>query len=102
MGCSSMPPTTGPTGCSQYFREVTTPRLPPPPRNAQKRSAFCSALAVQNVPSAVITSAEIRLSQARPCLRTSQPTPPPRVSPAIPVVDTSCLLYTSDAADEED
>ena len=35
------------------------------------------------------TSAEMRLSQARPYLPLSQPRPPPRVSPAIPVTETT-------------
>ena len=47
-----------------------------PRRRPQKRSAFCSSLAVRNCPSAVTTSAERRLSQARPCLRRSHPRPP--------------------------
>ena len=38
-------------------------------------------------PSAVTTSAEIRLSMVRPNLRLSQPKPPPSVSPATPVVE---------------
>ena len=39
------------------------------------------------VPSAVTTSAEMRLSIVSPCLRLSQPNPPPSVSPAMPVVE---------------
>jgi hypothetical protein len=39
-------------------------------------------------PSAVTTSADTRLSQVRPYLRSSQPIPPPRVKPAMPVLDT--------------
>ncbi len=39
-------------------------------------------------PSAVTTSAESRLSQVRPCVRRSQPRPPPSVRPAMPVVET--------------
>ena len=39
-------------------------------------------------PSAVTSSAASRLSQARPCLRSSQPEPPPSVRPATPVVET--------------
>ena len=38
-------PTTVPTSCSRKMNEVTTPKLPPPPRIAQKRSGFSSALA---------------------------------------------------------
>jgi len=66
---------------------VTTPKLPPPPRSPQKSSGFSSPLALTIRPSAVTTSAAIRLSQARPYERESQPTPPPRVRPAIPVVE---------------
>ena len=44
-------------------------KLPPPPRSAQKRSGFSSALARTSLPSAVTISAEIRLSMAMPCLR---------------------------------
>ena len=36
---------TVPTSCSRNRNEVTTPKLPPPPRIAQKRSGFSSALA---------------------------------------------------------
>ena len=32
------PPGTGPTSCSRYSKEVTTPKLAPPPRTAQNRS----------------------------------------------------------------
>ena len=39
------PPTTVPTSCSRNRNEVTTPKLPPPPRIAQNRSGFSSALA---------------------------------------------------------
>ena len=37
------------------------------------------------LPSAVTSFAATRLSQVSPYLRTSQPTPPPRVRPAMPV-----------------
>src|SRR5215204_6363950 len=74
---------------------VTTPKVPLPPRIPQKRSSFSSALAVSNRPSAVTTSDEIRLSQARPYLPLSQPRPPPRVSPAIPVIETTPRVVAS-------
>jgi hypothetical protein len=35
--------TVGPTGCSANRNEVTTPKLPPPPRSAQNRSGCSSA-----------------------------------------------------------
>src|SRR5204863_522167 len=64
------------------------PKLPPPPLRPQKRSAFSLAFAVKRRPSAVTTSAETRLSTVRPCLLESQPRPPPKVRPAMPVSDT--------------
>ena len=42
------PSTVGPTACRRYSNDVTTPKLPPPPRTAQNRSAFSSALAVRS------------------------------------------------------
>ena len=57
------------TGCKRYSSDVTTPKFPPPPRSAQKRSSFSLSLAVTNFPSAVTTSAERRLSQLSPYLR---------------------------------
>src|SRR6516165_5768565 len=36
----------GPTGCARYVNDDTTPKFPPPPRIAQKRSAFSRSLAV--------------------------------------------------------
>ena len=53
-----------PTGWSRYSKDVTTPKFPPPPRKAQKRSGCSVALAVMTSPSAVTTSADTRLSQA--------------------------------------
>ena len=38
--------TSGPTSCSANSNSVTTPKLPPPPRSAQCRSAFSAADAV--------------------------------------------------------
>ena len=63
------------------------PKLPPPPRRAQKRSLFSFSLAWTSPPSAVTTSAESRLSMVRPNLRVIQPKPPPSVKPATPVVE---------------
>src|SRR5919204_671168 len=86
----TMPPViVGPTACSRYSNAVTTPKLPPPPRSPQNRSLFSSALAVSTRPSAVTTCAESRLSAARPNFGISQPIPPPSVSPAIPVDETT-------------
>src|SRR5687768_9442284 len=54
------------------------PKLPPPPRSPQNRSALSVALAVRRRPSAVTTSAESRLSQVKPYMRCNQPMPPPQ------------------------
>src|SRR5215211_5405906 len=81
--------TSGPTGWARNSNEVTTPKLPPPPCSAQSKSALFSLLAVRSSPSAVTTSAEMRLSQLSPYLRRSQPMPPASVKPAIPVSVTT-------------
>jgi hypothetical protein len=67
--------------------EVTTPKLPPPPRSAQNSSGSSLAETRCSAPSAVTIVAPIRLSIVSPCLRVSQPKPPPRVRPATPVVE---------------
>ena len=58
------------------------------PCSAQNSSGFSESLAVTVSPPAVSRVTESRLAQARPYLRSSQPEPPPRVSPATPVVET--------------
>ena len=78
---------TVPTSCSRNRNEVTTPKLPPPPRSAQNRSGCSSALARTTRPSASTTSASSRLSIARPNLRVRWPRPPPSVRPPTPVVE---------------
>jgi hypothetical protein len=78
-------PSAPPTAKTLYVKETTSPKLPPPPRSAQKSSGSLSALAVTSVPSASTTSADTRLSMASPTRGVSQPMPPPRVSPPIPV-----------------
>ena len=80
--------TVGPIGCARNRNDVTTPKLPPPPRRPQNRSGWSSSLAATSSPSAVTTSAPTRLSTLRPCLRVSHPIPPPRVRPATPVCVT--------------
>ena len=67
---------------------MTIPKLPPPPRRAQNRSAFSVAVAFTTVPSAVTISAPIRLSHVKPSLRSSQPLPLPSASPTMPVSGT--------------
>ena len=67
---------------------MTTPKLPPPPRIAQNRSLFSSALATHEVPSASTTSADSRLSMVSPYLRVRCPMPPPSVRPPTPVLPT--------------
>ena len=81
--------TLGPTGCSWNSKEVATPKLPPPPRTAQNSSGSSSWLARTTLPSAVTSSTARRLSSARPYLPISQPIPPPSVSPATPVLETT-------------
>src|SRR5215217_3126245 len=80
--------TSGPTGWSVSSSAVTTPKFPPPPRRAHSSSGCSVADARTRSPSAVISSAASRLSHASPCLRSSQPEPPPIVRPATPVVET--------------
>src|SRR6266566_4711961 len=65
------------------------PKFPPPPRTPQNRSAFSFGLAVTLRPSANTISTDSRLSTVSPCLRTSQPKPPPSVNPAMPVLETN-------------
>ena len=67
------------------MKSVTTPKLPPPPRSPQKRSAFSLSEACTMEPSAVTTWHERSASIARPVLRIRWPIPPPSVSPAMPV-----------------
>ncbi len=56
---------------------VTTPKLPPPPRTAQKSSGFVVASARTSDPSPITISTAVRLLVARPSLRAYQPMPPP-------------------------
>ena len=74
-------------GAAWNMNEVTTPKLPPPPRIAQKRSGFSSSFAVTTLPSASTTSAPSRLSIDRPSPRLRWPIPPPSVRPPTPVVE---------------
>src|SRR5438874_5037234 len=60
----------------------------PPPLTPQNRSGFSRWLHFTNSPSAVMRSTEVSWSIVSPCLRCSQPMPPPSVSPATPVCVT--------------
>src|SRR5881275_609655 len=75
----------GATSCRRNVNEVTTPKLPPPPRRAHNRSGCSAALTRSHLPSAVTSSAAVRLSHVSPNLRPMRPTPPPSVKPATPV-----------------
>ena len=69
IGWTTMPAMTiGPSSYSLNSYDVTTPKFAPAPRRPQSSSGFSSSLAVTTRPSAVTTSAEIRLSQAKPYL----------------------------------
>src|SRR4029077_15307906 len=91
LGYMTKPPRTVLTGWTRNSNEVTTPKLPPPPLSAQNKSSFSLALATRGFPSAVTISSDRTLSQVRPYFLTNQPTPPPSVSPAMPVLDITLL-----------
>ena len=59
--------TSGSSGWARNVNDVTTPKLPPPPRRPQNRSGFSVALARTCSPVARTTSAATRLSIVRPC-----------------------------------
>src|SRR5215204_3804290 len=52
-GSIIMPPTIVSTSCSRYWKRVATPKFPPPPRIAQKRSGCVSASTRRSSPLAV-------------------------------------------------
>ena len=81
--------TIGPSGWASKSKWVTTPKLPPPPRNAQNKSASLSGEATWTEPSAQTTVAARRLSTVSPYLRRTQPSPPPSVRPPTPVSETT-------------
>ena len=67
------------------------PKLPPPPRTAQKRSLFSSHLAVFTSPNAVTISTDTRPSTARPHFAAQIVHPAHRVQPAdASVGDVAC------------
>lgn len=71
-GSSTMPASTVPAGCALNSNEVTTPKLPPPPRIAQNRSSFSRLLSFTLRPSASTTSAHCRSSVSHACARASR------------------------------
>src|SRR5262249_59884596 len=76
-------------GCSLTSNSVTTPKLPPPPRSAQNKSAFSREFVQTMDPSAVTRVNSSTLSHDNPNFRVSHPVPPPRMSPAAPVWETT-------------
>ena len=81
-------------GCRSNSNDVTTPKLPPPPRVPQKSSGFSSALACTMSPLAVTMSTLRTLSSARPKRRATRPKPPPSVRPPTPVCETVPAVVT--------
>src|SRR5215471_21780243 len=81
--------TTAVSGCSLTSNSVTTPKLPPPPRNAQNKSGFSVALARTTEASTVTNVNCSTLSQDSPNRRVSHPVPPPRIKPEAPVWETT-------------
>src|SRR5688500_11932015 len=77
MGQKVGPPTTVWTSWSRKRNEVTTPKLPPPPRSAQKRSGCSSGLAVTRRPLAVGEEAvglvRVVARQAEPAREVAEP-----------------------------
>ena len=69
-GSMNIPPKHSPSGAALNWKRVTTPKLPPPPRIAQKRSGSVRASTRRIFPSAVTISAAINESMVRPCFRT--------------------------------
>ena len=66
IGHSVGPASTSATSWSENENDMTTPKLPPPPRSAQNRSGCSDSLVRTSRPSASTTSAAIRLSIVRP------------------------------------
>src|SRR5258708_36010593 len=83
--------------CNFTSNSVTTPKLPPPPRKAQYSSGFSLELARAREPSAVTSVNPSTLSQDNPNFRVSHPVPPPKISPAAPVCETTPAGKTTPA-----
>ena len=77
---------------------MTTPKLPPPPRSPHISSGSLCSSTWRTVPSAVTSSTPTRLSHDSPHLRRTQPRPPLRVRPAMPVSLTTPAGTTSPCA----
>jgi hypothetical protein len=75
------------SGWSRYVKAVAMPKLPPPPRSAQRRSGSEASVTSRTSPAASTSSTASRLSAASPYFAISQPRPPPSVKPAIPVAE---------------
>ena len=90
--CSTGPPRTLASGCVRYSNEITTPKLAPPPRSAQKRSGSVPSLAMTTSLDASTTSAGSKLSTAIPNLPISQAIPPPSVRPRRAIAEQPSLL----------
>ena len=98
-GWTTVPCVISPSnGWRRNVNDVAIPKFAPAPRRPQKSSGFSSSLARTRRPSAVTSSTERRLSIVSPCFRWSRPMPPPRVSPATPVCETTPTGQTSPAA----
>ena len=94
-GRTRTPPRIIPTRSRRNSNPVTTPKLPPPPRNAQNSSVCDSALARTTSRSAVTSSAATMWSIVRPYLRTIQPMPPPSARPPMPTLAASPVVSAS-------
>ena len=75
----------GGAGTRTRSRRRSCRRRRGPPRTGRRSRASLARTSSRR--RAVTTSAESRLSTVSPCLRLSQPKPPPSVSPAMPVVE---------------
>src|SRR3984957_10729817 len=74
-------------GWAENPKEVTTPKLPPPPpRQAQNRSSFCVDSHCRRTPSAVTISTDAVWSHGRREARENTRMPPPNANPAMTTV----------------
>jgi hypothetical protein len=74
-----------PTAWVLSWKPVTMPKLPPPPpRQAQYRSALVLASQRSSFPLAVTIRSAVTLSHVSPKRRPARPMPPPSAWPPIP------------------